>query len=108
MSRVTGRESHTPRDEETPRPAPPRDPGARKPDAPSPKQSLQDEYLKAATKEGRRVFVLLTTGREIHGVVKAHDAFTILVGARSGDLLVYKSAIGVIGPDLRPPEERTG
>jgi host factor-I protein len=70
---------------------------------PKEKQSLQDEYLNAVRKDEKNVFVHLTTGREIYGTIKAFDNFTILVSARNGELLIYKSAIGVIGPAGKPP-----
>jgi len=62
------------------------------------KQSLQDEYLNDMRKNETPVFVHLATGQEIHGRVKAFDAFTILLSARNGNLLIYKSNISVIGP----------
>jgi RNA chaperone Hfq len=72
---------------------------------PKEKQSLQDEFLKTLRTDEKRVFVHLTTGREISGIVKGFDAFTILVAARNGELLIYKSAIGVIGPADKPASE---
>ena len=72
---------------------------------PKEKQSLQDEFLNTMRKEEKRVFVHLSTGREIYGIVKGFDAFTIMVAARNGDLLIYKSSIGVIGPADKAAKE---
>lgn len=63
------------------------------------KDSVQDEYLSKAVAGKTAMRVLLVSGKDLRGVIKATDTFTVLLDIGGGtDLLVYKSAIGVIGP----------
>jgi len=66
------------------------------------KASAQDEYLKKVIAERAFMRVLLTGGKDIKGLIKACDAFTIVMEVSGMEVLVYKSAIAAIGPSNRP------
>lgn len=89
---------------EAPPAAPPEAPTeAAKP--PRGKGNIQDEFLNQLRVAGTLVKVLLMSGRELRGTIKAFDAFTILVQCDGKDVLLYKSAIAALGP---PPDKRRG
>lgn len=62
------------------------------------KGSVQDVYLKAAAESKSPVRISLLNGKDIRGLVKQFDAFTVIVTVKDMDILVYKSAIAAIGP----------
>jgi host factor-I protein len=68
------------------------------------KGNIQDEYLNQMRTSQALVKVLLTTGRELQGRIKAFDNFTILLLTPSTEVLLYKSAIAGLGP----PGEKHG
>ncbi|MEN6306048.1 MAG: RNA chaperone Hfq [Armatimonadia bacterium] len=68
------------------------------------KASIQDEYLKKLIANRSAVRVVLTNGKDLRGFIKSCDAFTILLDVGSVELLVYKSAIAVLGPQSRANE----
>lgn len=65
--------------------------------------SVQDAYLKRATENSTNLRIVLMDGKKLMGIVKAFDAFTVLlqVASSGADVLVYKSAIAVVGPAKR-------
>jgi RNA chaperone Hfq len=63
------------------------------------KGSVQDDYLSKAIASRITMRILLVSGKDLRGTIKACDAFTLTIDVGGGtELLVYKSAIGVIGP----------
>ena len=68
------------------------------------KGSIQDEYLKGLIAARTRVRVLLVNGKDLRGLIKACDAFTLVLDVGGVELLVYKSAISVLGPESRHNE----
>lgn len=61
--------------------------------------TTQDDYLKAAIANRTAMRILLLSGKDLRGSIKACDAYTLTLDIGNGtELLVYKSAIGVIGP----------
>jgi RNA chaperone Hfq len=62
------------------------------------KESVQDTYLKHTLDRKMRVRISLINGKELRGQVLKFDAFTILLGVGSQEVLVYKSAIAALGP----------
>ncbi|MFP4248407.1 MAG: RNA chaperone Hfq [Armatimonadota bacterium] len=62
------------------------------------KPQVQDEYLNEVRTKKRPVEIVLLGGKSLKGVVEAFDTFTIRLRCRSDVLLVFKSAIAVIGP----------
>ncbi|MFO7946758.1 MAG: RNA chaperone Hfq [Armatimonadota bacterium] len=64
------------------------------------KGNVQDAYLERMRKKSTRIRVVLLDGKKLTGVVKAYDAFTLILTVDPGgaDVLIYKSAIAVIGP----------
>ena len=66
------------------------------------KGSVQDDYLKKAITERVFMRVLLTGGKDMKGLIKGCDAFTIVMNISGMEVLVYKSAIAAIGPSNRP------
>ena len=63
----------------------------------------QDEYLNKAIAGRAALRILLLSGKDLRGVIKACDQYTVIVDLGDGtELLVYKSAISVIGPAGRP------
>jgi len=72
---------------------------------PKGKGSIQDEFLNHLRVANVPVKVLLLSGKELHGVIKAFDTFTIVLQCDYTEVLVYKSAIAALGP---PPDKRGG
>jgi len=70
----------------------------------SAKASVQDEYLKKLITGRTSVRVLLVNGKDLHGIIKSCDAFTLILDVGGTELLVYKSAISALGPKSRGPE----
>ncbi|MGE5530970.1 MAG: RNA chaperone Hfq [Bacteroidota bacterium] len=70
----------------------------------SAKASIQDEYLRRLIASHTSVKLVLTNGKELRGQIKACDAFTVLLDYSGVELLVYKSAIAVLGPQGRGNE----
>lgn len=64
----------------------------------SAKPQVQDEYLNEARTKKRPVEIVLLGGRSLRGIVEAFDTFTVKLRCRDDVLLVFKSAIAVIGP----------
>ncbi|MFO8081707.1 MAG: RNA chaperone Hfq [Armatimonadota bacterium] len=62
------------------------------------KPQVQDDYLNEVRTKKRPVEIVLLGGKSLKGVVEAFDTFTIRLRCRSDVLLVFKSAIAVIGP----------
>jgi RNA chaperone Hfq len=62
------------------------------------KPQVQDEYLNEVRKKKRPVEIVLLGGKSLRGVVEAFDTFTIKLRCRRDEVLVFKSAIAVIGP----------
>jgi RNA chaperone Hfq len=62
------------------------------------KPQVQDEYLNEVRTKKRPVEIVLLGGKSLRGIVEAFDTFTIKLRCRSDVLLVFKSAIAVIGP----------
>ena len=62
------------------------------------KPQVQDEYLNEARTKKQPVEIVLLGGRSLKGVVEAFDTFTIKLRCRRDVLLVFKSAVAVIGP----------
>lgn len=64
------------------------------------KGNVQDAYLERMRKKTTPVRVVLLDGRKLNGVVKGYDAFTLILTVNPGgaDVLIYKSAIAVVGP----------
>jgi RNA chaperone Hfq len=70
------------------------------------KSTSQDEYLNKAIAGRTAVRILLLSGKDLRGVIKATDQYTRTLDLGGGtELLVYKSAISVIGPPGRPAGE---
>ena len=68
------------------------------------KASIQDEYLKHLIAARTPVRVLLVSGKDLRGTIKSCDAFTLILDIGGAELLVYKSAIAVLGPQSRGNE----
>lgn len=71
----------------------------------SAKASIQDEYLKQLIAHRAAVRVVLINGKDLRGFIKSCDAFTLLLDVGNVELLVYKSAIAVVGPQTRATEQ---
>ena len=68
------------------------------------KASIQDDYLKKMISSRTAVRVLLVNGKDLKGIIRACDAFTVVLDIGGAELLVYKSAIAVVGPQTRGHE----
>jgi host factor-I protein len=64
------------------------------------KANIQDEYLNEVRKADTPVRVLLTSGGDLRGVIRAFDTFTIILETRGVKLLIYKSAVAAVGPNM--------
>ena len=62
------------------------------------KPEVQDGYLNELRVSKREARIVLLDGKELRCVIKGFDAFTILASCKDTDVLVFKSAIAVIGP----------
>ncbi len=69
----------------------------------SPKPQVQDEYLNDVRTKKRPVEIVLLGGRTLRGNVVAFDTFTIKLRCKRDEILVFKSAIAVIGPVRKAP-----
>ncbi|MHB8994616.1 MAG: RNA chaperone Hfq [Armatimonadota bacterium] len=70
----------------------------------SAKASIQDDYLRKLIATHTSVKLVLTNGKELRGQIKGCDAFTVILDYSGVELLVYKSAIAVLGPQGRGNE----
>lgn len=70
----------------------------------SAKASIQDEYLKKLIANRVGVRIVLVNGKDLRGLIKNCDAFTIMLDIGGVELLVYKSAIAVLGPQSKANE----
>lgn len=64
----------------------------------STKPQVQDEYLNEMRTKKLPVEIVLLGGKSLRGTVEAFDTFTIRLRCRREEVLVFKSAIAVIGP----------
>jgi host factor-I protein len=62
------------------------------------KPGIQDQYLKQMQENGLTVRIVMVNGKELVGTIAGFDAFTVLVSVGDVEVMVYKSAIAVIGP----------
>lgn len=62
------------------------------------KEGIQDRYLQDIKDKGVPVRVVMVNGKELTGKVTGFDTFTILVNTAGVEVMVYKSAVAVIGP----------
>jgi len=60
------------------------------------KVKVQDNFLNELRKQERQASILLSNGKEICGLIKGFDQFTVRVQLKDTELLVYKSAIAII------------
>lgn len=65
------------------------------------KPEVQDGYLNELRTSKRPVRIVLLDGRELRGTITGFDTFTIQMHCKGNEILVFKSAIAVIGPDDR-------
>ena len=74
------------------------------------KINIQDDFLNELRKQEKQVSILLSNGKEIRGLIKGFDQFTIRVELKDTELLVYKSAIAIIAiaEPVPPTDEETG
>jgi len=74
------------------------------------KINIQDDFLNELRKQEKQVSILLSNGKEIRGLIKGFDQFTIRVELKDTELLVYKSAIAIIAiaEPVLPTDEETG
>lgn len=61
-------------------------------------QNFQDALLSAVRKDNVPVTIFLTNGFQIRGLIKAHDAYVIIIEADGKQQMVYKHAISTIIP----------
>lgn len=62
------------------------------------KPEVQDSFLNELRTSHTPARVVLLDGRELRGTVQAFDTFTIRMTCKGDDVLIFKSAIAVIGP----------
>ncbi len=62
------------------------------------KPEVQDSYLNELRVSKRPARIVLLDGKELRCTIQAFDTFTIRVTCKDTDVLVFKSAIAVIGP----------
>jgi host factor-I protein len=59
--------------------------------------NIQDQFLNRIRRDRNHVFVELTNGQKIEGVIQSFDNFCIVLRGEA-DQLVYKHAIASISP----------
>jgi len=62
------------------------------------RESIQDKYLREMCDKGTVARVVMVNQQQLVGKIAGFDAFTILVAAKGVQIMVYKSAVAVIGP----------
>ncbi|MGC9319903.1 MAG: RNA chaperone Hfq [Armatimonadota bacterium] len=62
------------------------------------KPHVQDEYLNEVRTSETPVEIVLLSNRSLKGVVEAFDNFTIRLRCKRDAVLIFKSAVAVIGP----------
>jgi len=74
------------------------------------KVNIQDSFLNELRKQERQARILLANGKEICGLIKSFDQFTVIVELKDTELLVYKSAIAIVATaePTPPSDEETG
>jgi host factor-I protein len=55
--------------------------------------NLQDSFLNQVRKENAEVKLILLDGTTLSGVIKGFDNFTVILGSRGAQHLIYKHAI---------------
>jgi len=55
--------------------------------------NLQDSFLNQVRKENAEVKMILLDGTTLIGVIKGFDNFTVILGSRGAQHLIYKHAI---------------
>jgi len=69
----------------------------------STKPAVQDEYLNQMRTSKKPVEIVLLSGTAIRGTVVAFDTFTVRLRCKRDDILIFKSAIAIIGPARNAP-----
>jgi len=69
------------------------------------KESIQDRYLRELRDNGTIARVVMVNQQQLVGKIAGFDAFTILISAKGVEIMVYKSAVAVIGP---APADKSG
>lgn len=62
------------------------------------RQSLQDQFLSAARREGEAITVYLVSGVMLQGAIAAFDQFSLLLERGHQVQLVYKHAVSTLQP----------
>jgi host factor-I protein len=62
------------------------------------KGNIQGPYLQAAKDKETVVRIVMVNGKQLSGKITGFDTFTILVEISGIEVMVYKSAIAVVGP----------
>lgn len=66
--------------------------------------NLQDAFLNAARKENIGVTIYLVSGVQLRGVIRAFDAFTVLLESQGRPAqMVYKHSIASVAPTRHVP-----
>lgn len=55
--------------------------------------NLQDSFLNQVRKENTEIKMILLDGTTLNGVIKGFDNFTVILGSRGAQHLIYKHAI---------------
>ena len=72
------------------------------------KPEVQDHFLNELRTSRTLARVVLLDGRELRGTVQAFDTFTIRMTCKGDDILIFKSAIDVIGPARGSRDKENG
>lgn len=64
-----------------------------------PTMNLQDSFLNQVRRDNQEIKIRFMDGSELSGLVRGFDNFTVILGVKEGQHLVYKHAIAqVISP----------
>lgn len=64
-----------------------------------PSMNLQDSFLNQVRRDNQEIKIRFMDGSELSGLVRGFDNFTVILGVKEGQHLVYKHAIAqVISP----------
>jgi host factor-I protein len=55
--------------------------------------NLQDSFLNQVRKENAEVKMILLDGTTLNGIIRGFDNFTVILGSRGAQHLIYKHAI---------------
>lgn len=61
--------------------------------------NVQDSFLSAARRTSAHVTIFLVNGYQMRGVIRAFDAYVVVLTTENRQQVIYKHAISTIAPE---------